>query len=291
MTPFVLDDKVVFITGASGGIGSAVAERFYERGATLLLTDISLASLQCRFGGMDPQRVMLAELDVVDMAQTRATVAAAVARFGRLDMAFANAGIAAKVPTTLLAIDDDEFARIVNVDLFGVWNTVKASLPHIIAAQGHILITASIYAFLNGVANAPYAASKAAVESLGRSLRTELAGAGATAGVLYPGWVETPIAHAAFGGHAAATALIRHAMPGAFGRAVQPVVIADAVVAGVESRSARIIAPKRWIPLSLMRGIVNVIIDRLLQSDSKVAALLRTIETHAGPKVGASPDR
>jgi short-subunit dehydrogenase len=169
-----------------------------------------------------------------------------------------------------------------------VWNSVKASLPHILEAKGHILITASIYAFLNGMANAPYAASKAAVESLGRSLRTELAGSGATAGVLYPGWVATPIAKAAFGGHQAATELIQHVIRGAYGRAVQPAAIAQAVVTGVESRAARIIAPRRWVPMFLLRGVLNAAGDAWLERNSKVQRLLRTIEEQAAKMFSGS---
>ncbi|AXI03278.1 SDR family NAD(P)-dependent oxidoreductase [Aquirhabdus parva] len=276
-----LKDKVILITGASGGIGKAVAEGFYKCGAKLVLTDLSLEALNTTFAEMDHSRVFIATLNVVNMAETKAVVAEAIKRFGRIDVAFANAGIGAKTPTTMLAITDDEFQQIVNVDLFGVWNTIKATLPHIIDAQGHILITASIYAFVNGMANAPYAASKAAVESLGRALRTELAGTGATAGVLYPGWVETPIAKVAFGGHQEATTLVKHAMPGPFGRAVQPSVIADAVIAGVESRASRIIAPKRWIPMSLLRGLLNATSDALLDRDRKVHQLIRSLEKRA----------
>ncbi|WP_410210427.1 SDR family NAD(P)-dependent oxidoreductase [Aquirhabdus sp.] len=278
MKKFDLQDKVILITGASGGIGKAVAERLYECGAKLVLTDLSLGALNTTFAEMDKNRVFIATLDVVNMAETKAVVAEAIKQFGRIDVAFANAGIGAKTPTTMLAIADDEFQQIVNVDLFGVWNTIKATLPHIIDAQGHILITASIYAFVNGMANAPYAASKAAVESLGRALRTELAGTGATAGVLYPGWVATPIANVAFGGHREATALVKHAMPGPFGRAVQPVVIADAVIAGVQSRASRIIVPKRWIPMSLLRGLLNATSDALLDRDRKVHQLIRALE-------------
>jgi NAD(P)-dependent dehydrogenase (short-subunit alcohol dehydrogenase family) len=278
MQLFNLNDKVVLITGASGGIGQAVARRFYERGANLVLTDISQEGLETAFSGLKKERVLLAPLDVTDMDQTKAVVQQAAERFGRLDLVFANAGIAAKVPSTMLTISEAEFFRIVNVDLFGVWNTVKASLPHLIAAQGHVLITGSVYSFINGVGNAPYGMSKAAVEQMGRALRAELSGTGATAGVLYPGWVDTNIAKAAFGGAPAATELVKYAMPGPFGRLVQPDDIARAVVAGVERRAPRIIAPKRWLPISLFRGIVNALTDAKFDRDRKFLKLLRQLE-------------
>jgi NAD(P)-dependent dehydrogenase (short-subunit alcohol dehydrogenase family) len=75
---------------------------------------------------------------------------------------------------------------------------------------------------MNGMVNAPYAASKAAVESLGRSLRSELAGTGASASALYPGWTATPIAKVAFGGHAVATELVHSAMPALLRHPISP---------------------------------------------------------------------
>jgi len=98
----------------------------------------------------------------------------------KVDVVFANAGIANDPPTTLAAADLDAYERVINVDLHGVIRTIKPALPEIIANQGHVLITASVYAFVNGVANSAYAASKAAVEMLGRSLRLELAPASST---------------------------------------------------------------------------------------------------------------
>ncbi|MFZ6774406.1 SDR family NAD(P)-dependent oxidoreductase [Undibacterium sp. SXout7W] len=278
MKNFDLNGKVVLITGASGGIGQAVTNRLYERGANLVLTDISAEGLNRTFAELNKERVILAPLDVTNMAGTKEVVLQAVNHFGRLDMVMANAGVGAKVPSTLLTIDVDEFTKVINVDLFGVWNTVKASLPHIIDAKGHVLITASVYAFINGVANAPYAMSKAAVEQMGRALRTELGGTGATAGVLYPGWVDTNIAKVAFGEHDVATKLVQHAMPGPFGRRVKPDEIALAVIAGVERRAPRIIAPKYWAPISWFRGVVNIFSDAMLEKDAKFQMLIRELE-------------
>ncbi|MDE2419645.1 MAG: SDR family NAD(P)-dependent oxidoreductase [Gammaproteobacteria bacterium] len=278
MKKFDLNGKVVLITGAAGGIGQAVANRLYACGANLVLTDVSADGLNRTFAALSKERVLLAPLDVTDMAATKDVVDQAVKQFGHLDMVMANAGIGAKVPSTMLTIDEDEFTKVINVDLFGVWNTVKASLPHIINTKGHVLITSSIYAFINGVANAPYAMSKAAVEQMGRALRAELSGTGATAGVLYPGWVDTNIAKVAFGGHDIATKLVQHAMPGPFGRRVKPDEIALAVVAGVERRASQIIAPRYWIPMSWFRGIINIISDAMLDKDTKFQKLIRELE-------------
>ena len=106
----------------------------------------------------------------------------------------------------------------------------------------------------NGAVNAPYAASKAGVEQLGRALRAELAPHGATASVLYPGWVNTPLIKVAFGGNAAATELVRHTEPRPLRTPITPERVAAATIRGIERRSARIIVPGRWIPFSVLRG-------------------------------------
>jgi hypothetical protein len=89
---------------------------------------------------------------------------------------------------------------------------------------------------------------------LGRSLRVELASEGASAGVLYPGWVATPMADSTRGGNESVTQLKERAFRGPLGTYIPPEQIADAVVAGIETRAARIIEPKRWSPVSAMRG-------------------------------------
>lgn len=234
-------DRVVLITGAAGGIGAATARRLYGLGAHLVLTDHQLDAVNTLADEFDAQRVLPLALDVTDSGATRAVVDQAVERFGRLDIVLANAGIAwADAPATLTSCDEAEFERIVEVDLLGVWRTLRAALPEIRRNQGQLLVTSSIYALLNGMANAPYAASKAAVESLTRALRVELGGTGASASVIYPGWTATAIADMAFGGNALATRLNETIMPGFLRRPVSAEQVADAIARGLEARRARI---------------------------------------------------
>src|ERR1700758_3879457 len=189
-----LSGKTVFITGAAGGIGAATARVLHRRGAHVLLTDLQQRAADAVADELGRHRTLPLAVDVTDAESLQAAVAAAVDEFGAIDVVFANAGIAADPPTTILTIDPAQFEKVVEVDLLGVWRTVRAALPQIIANRGYVLITSSIYAYANGTINAPYAMSKAGVEQLGRALRVELAGAGASAGVLYPGWVNTNIA-------------------------------------------------------------------------------------------------
>lgn len=285
---YALQDKVIYITGAAGGIGAACAREFYARGAKLVLTDLRQADVDRLAAEFDPARVLALAQDVTDITAARRVVAAAVQRFGRLDIVFANAGIAWNQAKTVLSVEEKEFEFIVEVDLMGVWRTVKAALPEIVRNRGQVLATSSIYAFLNGAINSPYALSKAAVESFMRALRAELAGTGATASTLYPGWVKTPMTRVAFGGDENVTQLIEALLPAPLRKLATPESIARDVAGGLERRRARIISPARWAPLSLLRGLVNAVFDRRLDGDTQVHGLIRRIE-QAATQAAAKP--
>lgn len=278
MSDFNLRDKVVLITGASGGIGAAMARALHAEGAQLVLTDVARESIDGLANEFEPEHVLPLALDVTDMDACRSVVAQAVERFGGIDVVLANAGIAWDPPKTVATAPVDEFERIIEVDLLGVWRTVRAALPEVRKAQGHILVTASVYAFANGMVNAPYAMSKAGVEQLGRALRAELAGTGTTAGVLYPGWVDTPLIKPAFGGHAIATEIIQTLFPKALRTPVPPERVADAVVKGLRRRAPRTIVPRRFAPFSLLRGLFNMLSDALLDRHKKIQDMIRRLE-------------
>jgi NAD(P)-dependent dehydrogenase (short-subunit alcohol dehydrogenase family) len=280
-TPNKLKGKVALITGAGNGIGAACAKRMYAAGMNLVLVDISTEALDAISSSMDAHRVLVCKASVTDRHKLDEVVTKARAKFGRIDVVFANAGIACEPPRTLRTIDEAIFERIVEVDLLGVWRTVRACLPSIVESGGYVLATASIYAFVNGVANIPYAASKASVEMMMRGLRVELAGTGATAGVLIPGWVQTHIAESALGKHPIAGAMVRFAYPSYLRTPIAPETVAEAVFHGMEKRSRTIVTPKRWAPLSLMRGIMNHFTDRMLEGNTKFRCLLRNLELEA----------
>ena len=99
---------------------------------------------------------------------------------------------------TIRAISAEEWERVIDVNLLGVWRTVRAALPQVAERQGQIVVVSSVYAFANGMLNSPYAVAKAGVEALGRSLRSELAPLGASATVAYFGLVDTKLVQDAF---------------------------------------------------------------------------------------------
>jgi NAD(P)-dependent dehydrogenase (short-subunit alcohol dehydrogenase family) len=274
---YPLTNKVVLITGATSGIGMATATALHARGANVVLTGRRqevLDELALKLG----ERALAMTADVTDRQAIDAVVTAAADRFGGLDIVIANAGISVEVPTTIAAVDEQEFERVIDVDLLGAWRTVRAALPQVIARRGHVVVTASVYAFANGAASAAYAMSKAALEQFGRALRAELAPHGATAGVLYPGWTTTPLANPVFGGNAVATELFRRGWPAPLRAPITAERVAAATVRGIERRSARIIVPNRWIFFSVLRGIVNPLVDHRIERNPKIRELVLELE-------------
>jgi NAD(P)-dependent dehydrogenase (short-subunit alcohol dehydrogenase family) len=274
-----LAGTTVLVTGGASGIGAAGARILVARGARVALVDLDESGLRAMVDelGADHARAFLGS--VTDRARLNEIVADVLAWTGRLDVCWANAGIAAEPPATIATIDEAIFERVVEIDLLGVWRTVRACLPAVTDASGHFLLTASTYAFANGAVNAPYAAAKSAVESFGRSLRGELAGTGTTAGVLYPGWIETPIVQTSRHVDPVAMQLTAIGFPGPLGRLIPAPDLAEAAVRGIERRSARVIHPQPWPIYSWLRGIVNPLIDAIFDRHRTVHRLIRQIES------------
>ena len=287
MPRYPLADRAVIITGAAGGIGAASARALVARRAQVTLVDLSQAAVDELAASLPADRVLARAADVTNVEQMIGVVEATRARFGKVDVVFANAGIANDPPMTLDAAELEAYERVIEVDLLGVVRTIKPALPEVIANQGYVLITASIYAFVNGVINSAYAVSKAGIEMLGRSLRLELAPAGASAGVLYPGWVATPLVTVVRGRDPAATAFKERVFPGRLGAFIDPDEIATAVADGIEARAARIIRPKLWAPVSALRGVFNNVSDELLRHDKATLAHIKQIDSNARkPRAG-----
>jgi NAD(P)-dependent dehydrogenase (short-subunit alcohol dehydrogenase family) len=181
-------------------------------------------------------------------------------------------------------MDPAAFDRVLEVNLHGVWHTVRATLPHVVERRGYLLLNASMYAFMNGAMAAPYAVAKAGVEQLGRALRTELRPHGASAGVVYFGFLETDLVRRTF-----ASPVIdglREALPGWFTRPVPVERGVDVIVHAVEHRSARAFAP-RWVAAaSALRGVLRPL-DERLADDPHVHEAIRLSEARAWSRAGA----
>ena len=271
---FDVDGKVVLVTGGARGIGHDTACRLALRGARLALLDIDGPAAERAAAAIGPGAIALA-VDVSDAAAMADAVATVVERLGGIDVVIANAGIEPP-PATMLSVDPAQFDRVLAVNLHGVWNTVKATLPHVVARRGHVVVVASAYAFMNGAMAAPYAISKAAVEQLGRALRSELAPHGATAGVAYFGFIDTDLTRRAFASEVVGAA--RRALPGWLTRPIEVGRAGEAIARGIERRSARMTAPGWVAPASVLRGVIAGL-DGPMTRDRRMQAAIRLAES------------
>jgi NAD(P)-dependent dehydrogenase (short-subunit alcohol dehydrogenase family) len=277
MARFDLAGKVALVTGGARGIGFATAQALISRGASVAVVDLDESVSSEAASRLHDSRAIAAGADVTDRAAMQRAVAATVERFGGLDVVVANAGIASRV-ATFRVVAPETFERVLDVNLMGVCRTVDAALPEIVRRRGHVVVISSVYAFLNGVGAVPYAMSKAAVEQLGRALRAELALHGASASVAYFGFIDTEMVHRAIDQDPLADELMQ-ALPAPLRKRISPDVAGEAIVRGIEARAARIIRPRRWIAMSLLRGITGPLSDAQLERDQRTQELLRAIES------------
>lgn len=192
MARYELSGKVALVTGGARGIGFETARQLHLRGASVAVLDLDAAEAREAAERIGPRAIGLGA-DVTDEGATMAAVAAVVERFGGLDVAVANAGIAPPTVTTAWTMPPEQWRRVLDVNLIGAWHTARAALPQVAERGGQLIFLGSIYSFSNGILASPYAVSKAGVEALGRALRSELAPLGASAGVVYFGWVDTEL--------------------------------------------------------------------------------------------------
>lgn len=272
---YLLDDRVFFITGAAQGIGLEVARMAHARGAAVVLTDVEGSEIE-RAADLVGSRTLGLVADVRDLGQIEAAFEAAVERFGRVDVVVANAGIAPEI-TTVRSADPEDWERVVDVNLFGVWRTVQAGLPQVLANRGQFVLVSSSYAFMNGVLNSPYATAKAGVEALGRALRAELLPRGASATVAYFGWIRTELVRKAFDDPIVDR--MRHeAVPSLLTRRIPVRRAGRTIISGIENRSPRVIAPFEWRLLFLLRGVLGPFTDLGFERDPQVAEIVRAAE-------------
>jgi SDR family mycofactocin-dependent oxidoreductase len=187
-------DKVVIVTGAGRGTGRTHCERFADEGADVIAIDIPPATIDLGVTAAEVKkrgrRCVTGLADVRDLGALTSAVDAGVAELGRLDVIVANAGIhTAGAPTWELT--EDAWQNTVDVNLTGVWQTVKAAVGHLGDEGGSIVIISSTN-WLRGTPNsAHYTASKHAVVGLARTLANELGPRGIRVNTVHPGAVGT----------------------------------------------------------------------------------------------------
>lgn len=193
---FGLDGRVALVTGAASGIGAATARVFAEAGADLALAwyppdghDIEPVREAVERAG---RRAVVEPVDVTQPADVETLVERAVSELGGMHVVVANAGIARRV--ALEDLDDDAWNRVLDVDLNGAWRCFRAALPHMRRAGfGRLIATSSVAGTVSSwPEHSHYAAAKAGLVGLVKSLAVEFGADGVTANAVAPGVIRTP---------------------------------------------------------------------------------------------------
>jgi len=185
-----VSDPVFLITGASSGIGAATAHQAAAAGYRLVLAARSadrLKELAAGLGG--EERALAVPCDVTEWEQQRAMIDRALEHFGRLDVAFANAGFGAA--RGFLKETPEHWRAMVLTNVYGAALTIRATMPALEESRGHLLLTGSV-AGRRALEGSLYSATKWAVTAMGESARQELNETGVRVTVVEPGMVDTP---------------------------------------------------------------------------------------------------
>ena len=183
-------DPVFLITGASSGIGEATARRAAAAGYRLVLAarrEDRLRELADELGG--PDRALPVRCDVTEWADQERAAATALEAFGRLDVAFANAGFGAG--RSFLASTPEHWRAMVLTNVYGAALTIRATLPALKESRGHLLLTGSV-AGRRALAGSLYSCTKFAVTAMGEAARLELNETGVRVTLIEPGMTDTP---------------------------------------------------------------------------------------------------
>lgn len=189
-----LDGKIALVTGSSRGIGRGIALQFARDGADVVVNyrrdDVAAAETVGAIEDLGRRAVAL-QADVSEWAQVESLVARTLGHFGHFDVVVANSGVASRVhPVWDMPIE--EWHRVININLNGVFYTCKATAKHLVdRKQGVLLLVSSIGADACSPFGAPYYASKAAVNALTKTLAKECAPAGVRVNCIAPGLVAT----------------------------------------------------------------------------------------------------
>ena len=205
-----LKDKIIWITGASSGIGEALAYKFSSEGAALILSSRRTDELErVKKGCANPGRVNILPLDLLDTASLKEKTASAVAAFGHIDLMVHNGGISQRS----LAIDTglDIHRRVMELDYFSYVELTNQLLPHFLDRKsGHFVVMSSVMGKLGTPMRSSYAAAKHALHGFFDCLRAEVAAGNIKVTLLTPGYIRTNISLNAITGDGSKLGVVGH---------------------------------------------------------------------------------
>lgn len=195
MAARAFDGAVVVVTGAAGGIGRSIAERFARAGARVVALDVDGEGLQAleRQGAA----VLAVRVDITRREECEEAARRILARFGRVDVLVNNAGVVHR--SSFRDTEVDVFRRVMEVNYFGSLTITKALLEPLVSSRGLIIVVSSIAGLSPLYGRSGYSASKHALHGLFGSLRAELADAGVEVLMVCPSFTRTPFEQRAFG--------------------------------------------------------------------------------------------
>lgn len=259
--------QVVVITGGGRGLGALLARRLVQQGARVGLLDVNdndLADQQRQLGNA----CLALKADVCDLHSMQTHLQQVRDTLGPIGTVVANAGILRL--GSIEHMNPVDFTSTLDVNVTGVFNTIRASIPHLRETHGYLQVISSLAAAIHTPLMSHYAASKAAVEALADVARQELRPDGIDVGCVHPTFTPTKMLKDAheqggdrlWGGH-----------KGLFS-SVEPEEVADAMLDGIERRKRKIIVPKLLTPAIIAPGTLHWAIEKLsrLQGSDEVIA-------------------
>lgn len=280
--------KVVFITGGAQGIGAETARQLVAKGAKVALVDVDREALDAVAAELGDNAVGIYG-DVTDLEQMEAAATEAVARFGRIDVTLANAGIASY--GSLEAVDPAAFRKVIDINVTGVFHTLRATIDQLLANKGYALVVSSAAAYSHAPGMVAYDASKAGAEHLANAFRLEVAHRGVTVGSAHMLWIDTPLVRESREDLSASNELLE-SLPGPLKDTTSVEECAAAFVEGIEQRKTRVNVPG-WV--GILRFLKPLLTTRLVEKriardaaklipamDAQVRALGRSLSVRTG---------